>query len=167
MGFFDFLTSTRRPEKGTPVLRADEVRARLLAVNRDTAPWRIVEGKGDGEDLVAEWRIVDAKWYEIFAKAGLKKVFRISMTIDSATHEVQALDHEYTLEWSAGVPQMTLAAKAFRGQQQSVELGTAVAFTENLRPGVVYNYKLSTKELKEPIQEAVTACGWTYKGKVL
>jgi hypothetical protein len=167
MGLFDFLTSTRRPDKGAPVLRDDEVRARLLALNRETAPWQIVDGTAAGVDLVAEWRIVDARWYEIFAKAGVKKVFRIELTLDPTRHEVQALDKEFTLEWRAGVPEMTLAVKAFRGQQQSVEFGTAVGFTETLRPGVAYNYRFSTKELKQPIQEAVTASGWTYKGKVL
>ena len=167
MGLFDFFTSTRRPDKGTPVLSADEVRTRLLALNRETAPWQIADGRADGVDLVAEWRIVDASWYEIFATAGLDKTFRIFMTLDPAAHEVQALDKEYTLEWRAGVPQMALAVKAFRGQQQSVELGTAYGFTETLRPGQIYRYRFSTKELKTPIQEAVTASGWTYKGKVL
>jgi hypothetical protein len=89
------------------------------------------------------------------------------MTLDPAAHEVQALDKEYTLEWSAGVPKMTAAVKAFRGQQQSVEFGTAIGFTETLRPGVVYDYRFTTKELKQPLQEAVTACGWTYRGKVV
>ena len=46
----------------------------------------------------------------------------------------------------------------------SVEFGAAVAFTEEVSPGVVYKYKFSTGEIKKPIQEAITACGWTYKG---
>jgi len=33
-----------------------------------------------------------------------------------------------------------------------------------LKPGVVYNYRFSTSEIKKPIQEAVAACGWGYKG---
>jgi len=45
-----------------------------------------------------------------------------------------------------------------------VEFGAAYAFTEELKPGVVYNYRFSTSEIKKPIQEAVTACGWDYKG---
>jgi len=46
----------------------------------------------------------------------------------------------------------------------SVEFGAAYAFTEELKPGVVYNYRFSTNEIKKPIQEIVTACGWDYKG---
>jgi hypothetical protein len=33
-----------------------------------------------------------------------------------------------------------------------------------ITPGQVYNYRFSTKEIKEPIQAAVTRCGWIYKG---
>ena len=76
------------------------------------------------------------------------------------------MDQEYTLSWSAGVPHLELAASAFRGQKQSIEFGTGYAFTETLAPGQVYNYRFATKELKQPIQETVISCGWTYKGVV-
>lgn len=33
-----------------------------------------------------------------------------------------------------------------------------------LEPGRVYNYRFSTGELKQPIQDAVTSSGWTYRG---
>ncbi len=40
----------------------------------------------------------------------------------------------------------------------------AYAFTEELRPGVVYNYRFNTGEIKGPLQEAVTGAGWTWRG---
>ncbi len=164
MGFLDFFTSTRRPASGTPVKSPDDVRARLQALNRPTAPYQVIDGQSEGVDLIAEWRIVDVKWYEIFAKAGLSKVFRIYLKLDPATHEVRAMDREYSVEWRVGVPALKVAVSAFKGQKQSIEFGKAYAFTEELRPGEVYNYHFSTKELKTPIQEAVTSSGWTYKG---
>ena len=164
MGLFDFFTSTKRPPSGTPVLSQDEVLARLQGLNRLTAPYQVVDGRSEGVDLIAEWRIVDARWYEIFAKAGLSKVFRIYLKLDPATHQVRAMDREYSVEWRAGVPTLKVAVQAFKGQKQSIEFGAAYAFTEELRPGEVYNYRFSTKELKTPIQEAVTGAGWTYKG---
>ena len=166
MGFFDFLTSTRRPAAGVPAVSADQLRQRLLAINRPTAPYTIGDGAADGIDVVAEWRIVDAQWYEIFAKAGLKKTFRILMNFDAEKHEVRAQDRELEVSWSAGVPTLSLQASAFRGQKQEISFGTAYAFTEELRPGVVYNYRFNTKELKQPIQDAVVASGWTYRGVV-
>jgi len=164
MGFLDSLSSTKHPAAGTPALPRAEVAAALYALNRPTAPYRIVDGMDEKVDLIAEWRIVDAAWYEIFAKAGLSKVFRIYLMFDEAAHEVRAMDREYSLEWAAGVPKLTVAATAFKGQMQSVEFGKAYAFSEKLEPGQVYNYHFDTREIKKPIQEAVTHCGWTYKG---
>ena len=161
MGLFGF---GKKPNKNTPVLPAEEVRQRLLALNRETAPYQIRDGSAEGVDLIAEWKIVDAKWYEIFAKANLTKVFRIYMKFDEDRHEVRAKDEEYTVEWRAGVPSLSVSASKFSGQKTSIEFGTAYAFTEELKPGQVYNYRFNTNEIKKPIQEAVTACGWAYKG---
>lgn len=164
MGLFDFFTGTKHPAKGTPVLSAQEVRDRLLGLNRPTAPYRLIDGAGENVDLIAEWKIVDAEWHDLFAKAGLSKVFRIYLKLDPAAHEVRAVDREYTVSWSAGVPTVSVAASAFRGQKTSIEFGKAYAFTETLAPGQVYNYRFDTRELKQPIQDAVIGCGWTYKG---
>ena len=161
MGLFGF---GKKPDKNTPVLSADEVCQRLLALNRETAPYHIVDGIAENADLIAEWKIVDAKWYEVFARANLTKVFRIYMKLDEAKHEVRAKDEEYTLEWRAGAPSLSIAASKFQGQKTSIEFGTAYAFSEELKPGEVYKYRFNTNEIKKPIQEAVTACGWIYKG---
>src|SRR5688572_19142998 len=99
MGLFDFFTSTKRPPSGTPVRSREEVLEKLRSLNRPTAPFQLVDGQSEGVDLIAEWRIVDAKWYEVFAKAGLSKVFRIYLKLDPATHEVRAMDREYSVQW--------------------------------------------------------------------
>lgn len=141
-----------------------EVIARLMALNRPSAPYQIIDGAAENVDLIAEWKIVDAQWYEIFAKANLTKVFRIYLKLDPEKGEVRAQDREYTLEWRAGVPSLSLAVSSFKGQSSSVEFGTGYAFTEELAPGQVYKYRFSTNEIKKPIKEAVATCGWKYKG---
>ena len=161
MGLFGF---GKKANKNTPALSVEAVRQRLLALNRDTAPYQIIDGASENVDLIAEWKIVDAKWYELFAKANLTKVFRIYMKFDADKHQVRAKDEEYSVEWRAGVPSLSIAASKFQGQMTSVEFGAAYAFTEELKPGVVYNYRFSTGEIKKPIQETIAACGWGYKG---
>jgi hypothetical protein len=161
MGLFGF---GKKSDKNTPALSVDVVRQRLLELNRDTAPYQIIDGASKNVDLIAEWKIVDAKWYELFAKASITKVFRIYMKFDADKHQVRAKDEEFTVEWRAGVPSLSLAASKFQGQMTSVEFGAAYAFTEELKPGVVYNYRFNTNEIKKPIQEAIKACGWDYKG---
>jgi hypothetical protein len=154
----------KKPVSNVPAVPAAELKARLLGLNRPTAPYTIMDGQAEGVDLIAEWKIVDASWYEIFAKAKLQKVFRIFMKLDDGKKEIRAQDHEYSLEWSAGVPSLKLAVSSFKGQMTSVEFGSAYAFTETLAPGQVYNYRFSTNEMKKPIQDAAAASGWSYKG---
>lgn len=154
----------KKSAPNVPALQSQEVLSRLLALNRPTAPYHIVDGRSESVDLIAEWKIVDATWYEIFAKANLTKVFRIYLKLDPEKHELRAQDHEYKVEWRAGVPNLSLAVSSFRGQMTSVEFGAAYAFTEELAPGQVYKYHFNTNELKKPIQEVVAASGWTYKG---
>jgi len=69
------------PSPKGPPQPADAVRAALLAVNRPTAPFQVRQGNAGEADLVAEWRIVDAGWYEIFAKAQLEKAFKVLMRL--------------------------------------------------------------------------------------
>ena len=161
MGLFGF---GKKADKNVPVLSVNEVRERLLTLNRETAPYQIIDGAAQNVDLIAEWKIVDAKWYELFAKAGIKKVFRIYMKFDTDKHHVRGKDEEFSVEWRAGVPSLSIAASKFQGQMTSVEFGAAYAFTEELKPGVVYNYRFNTSEIKKPIQEVVAACGWNFKG---
>ncbi|KKP39061.1 MAG: hypothetical protein UR28_C0010G0044 [Candidatus Peregrinibacteria bacterium GW2011_GWF2_33_10] len=172
MGFFqkiaDFFTSTRRPASDTPLLSTEELKKKILDLNKDSRPYQIRPANSDeeGVDFVAEWKIVDAKWYQIFAKAALKDTFKIFLKLHSETSEVHALDQRFTVAWSAGIPVLSMSVSAFRGQQQSVEFGTNYAFTEKGELGQVYNYHFSTNEMKKPIQDAVTGGGWIYRGVV-
>lgn len=164
MGLLDWLTGTKRPAAGVAAKPAAEVRAALLAIARPSAPFVVRDGAAEQVDLVAEWRIVDAAWTEIFAKAGLTKVFKVLMRFDAATHEVRAVDQEWSVEWRAGVPTLALAAAAFRGQKAEISFGSAYAFTEDGGTGQVYRYKFATAEIKGPLQKAVTEAGWTWRG---
>ena len=128
--------------------------------------WHVVDGTAAAVNLIAEWKIVDARWYEIFAKAGLKRAFRIFLRLDAERWEVRAQDREVRVEWKAGVPTLTLSKEWSRGQTWSFSAGTAYGFTETLAPGQIYSYRFATEEIKEPIQQAVIGCGWTYKGVV-
>ena len=163
MGFFDFLKGIKKPNPSTPVLSHEQAKANILALNRETAPYQIRDGQDEGVDLVAEWKIVDAKWYGIFGKAGLKKVFKILMVIDDAKKEVRTLDKSYDVAWSAGVATLSVTAEVFRGQKMEVSGGMGYAFTEELKPGVVYKYRFNTGEMKKPIDEAILNSGWSIK----
>ena len=122
MGFFDMFTGRKAPPGRTPRQDAAEIRAAFLALNRDTAPFTLREGGPEGADLVAEWRIVDAAWYEIFAKAGLRKGAQVLLRLDEASGEVRAVDRDYTVEWRAGVPRLAFSADVFPRPEDRDEL---------------------------------------------
>lgn len=164
MGLFDLFTGSKTPAPGVTRIPAADLRTALLALNRDSAPWQIRDGAPEGCDLVAEWKIVDARWYEIFAKASLSKVFKVLMKFDEAKGEVRAVDQEFTVEWRAGVPALSASVEAFRGQKMEMSFGAAYGFTESLAPGQIYNYRFATKELKQPLQDLAARSGWGWKG---
>jgi len=158
------VTPVAQPDTGGMDASTKQVYDKIMALNRPTAPYQIIVGKAKGVDLIAEWKIVDAQWYEIFAKANLTKVFRIYMKFDPTKREVRAMDEELNVSWKAGVPSFSAEASFFKGQKTSISFGTGYGFTENFAPGQVYKYKFTTNEIKKPIQDAIIASGWTYKG---
>jgi hypothetical protein len=164
MGWFDFLTGSKAAAKGVARVPQAELRSALLALNRDTAPWIIRDGAPEGCDLVAEWRIADARWFETFARASLVKVSQTQLKFDEQAGEVRSVDRDWTIEWRVGVPFLSLSVDVFRGQKTEISFGTAYAFTETARYGQVYNYRFNSKEMKGPLQDAASLCGWGWRG---
>ena len=165
MGLLDWITGSKPAPSGVPRQPAATLREAMLALNRDTAPFQVRDGAPEGVDLVAEWRIVDARWYEIFAKAGLTRVFKVLIRFDEEHGQVRSQDQEWTVEWRAGVPHLALSAEAFKGQKVEMSFGTAYAFREeDLSWGKVYEYRFKTSELKDPLIAVAGEKGWGWKG---
>lgn len=167
MGLFDRLKGIKEPKQGVAPVPPDELQQRLLALNNDDVPFTLTPGPGgrDG-DVVAEWKIVDAQWFEIFAKAALEKTHKIYLTLHQGDGEVRVLEEAWDVEWRAGVPEMSISAQAFRGRTMgSKSFGTAYAFkgVNPLDYGQVYSYRFDVSEMKDPIAETVTSAGWTYR----
>ena len=80
----------------------------------DCLPFQVSEG--EDIDLVAEWKIVDASWYEIFAKAKLEKTHKIWLSLDETTRTVKVLEESYDVKWRARVPEVSFSAEKFQGR---------------------------------------------------
>ncbi|MEQ7155577.1 hypothetical protein [Brevundimonas aurifodinae] len=165
MGLFDWMTGSRPAPRGVPRVATQILREQLLAINRDSAPFIVRDArKKEGADMVAEWRIVDETWYEIFAKAGVQRVFKVLMTFDEAKGEIRALDQSWEVEWRAGVPVLSATAEGFRGQSWEKSFETVYAFREDLSWGEVYSYRFDTDEIKKPLVAAAQKAGWGWRG---
>ena len=168
MGFIDRLTGRRAPPAGAVPQDVTVLRDALLDLNRETAPFVVRDGGPEGGDLVAEWRIVDARWYEIFAKAGIGKGAQVLLRLDADSGEVRSIQRDWTVEWRAGLPVLSFASEVFRGQKVELSLGTGWAFREeDLQFGKVYRYRFQTRELKEPLQEVTALHGWIWRPVLL
>jgi hypothetical protein len=172
MGFLDFLRGVKRPENGVEAVSRAELERRLLALNNEQVPFTI--RSGDESDVLAEWKIVDAGWYEIFAKAGLTKAHRVYLGLNEAKREARALEEAWDVEWRAGVPSTRLSVEKRQGRTLgSKSFGTAYAFTgvNPLDFGQAYSYRFDVSEMKDPLVETITGSGWSYvpvmtKGKL-
>lgn len=167
MGWLGKLQGVRPPADGVAPVPPEELRHRLLALNHPDVPFTLAAGDGGKEgDVVAEWKIVDASWFEIFAKAGLKETHKVYLTFDLGAGAVRVLEESWSVEWRAGVPVMSVSAEAFRGRTiSSKSFGTAYAF-KSINPldyGQVYEYRFDVAEMKDPVAEVVTGAGWTFR----
>ena len=168
MGLLDFFSGRKTPEAGMAPQPAAAVRSALLALDRQTAPWTVREAAaGEEADLIAEWRIVDARWFAVFGAAGLQETFAIHMRLHEDLHEVRTVDHSRSLDWSTGVPVLAAGWQVTRGRQVSVEFGKAYAFTEQLQFGQVYNYRFNSSEMRHPLEQATLAQGWSWRAALL
>ena len=97
---------------------AQVVYDRIMALNRPSAPYQIVDGKAKNVDLIAEWKIVDARWYEIFAKANLTKVFRIHMKLDPAQARSARPGRGTECRLEGGCAQPVVRGKLLQGAEE-------------------------------------------------
>ena len=168
MGFFtkisDLLSSTQRPTEGTPVQVVSILREKLLGLNRDSAPYHVALGDAERVDLIVGWKVDKPDWRKMFEVPDVQKVFRIFLKFDESHHEVRAVDREYAIRWSVDGASLSVSAEAFRGQKTEISFGGPALYTETLPDGRALEYRFMSKELKKPLQDVVTGCGWTYKG---
>jgi hypothetical protein len=174
MGIFDKLKGIKEPAEGTPVQPGAHLYRWLLGLGGDQVPFSVAPDPSGTGDLVIEWKIVDASWYQVFGQAGLEKSHRIYLVLDEAEHHVRALEESWEVSWSAGVPSLSLSAEKFQGRTfGSKEFGKAVGFRgpNPLDVGVVYEYRFDVSEMKDPVITLTTNSGWTFvpvltKGKL-
>jgi hypothetical protein len=167
MGLFDKLkeksrgiVTSAKPEDGTPVLSADEVRSRLLAIS----------GKGietgiDGDEVVVSWsaKIASA------GPGGGEYEYRyraIRLKLDEGDHEAEAICFKTSTDAELGADGLSATKGWEKGQHVGSETVHVIAWLgpHATEGGADENgYKFSWSDLRDPAIDAVTGAGWTYK----
>lgn len=164
MGLFDSFTGTARPAEGVAPQRAETVYAALLSVNSPDRPFVIRDGQTEGVDLIAEWKIADARWFGYFGKTA--KTNRTLMRLDTFKNEVRTVDEEFLVTWAHRTPQFTVGRRYERGQINKKSYRATFSRDENGKLVKETPHTFSSAELKEPLRQVVTGVGWTWRGVV-
>jgi hypothetical protein len=149
---------------------AAELASRLQAINALDVPFRIERGAAPNE-WIADWRYADAKWLDHARAHGLRRAFRIRMTLDEASHTVRSTDYTAGFDWSAGADgariewQAAMGIVFFQTERRRV-FGLQLDEEGRLRPELSYSYKFDLREMKSPLIDAVTRAGWTWRPTV-
>lgn len=134
----------------------------LIEHSHDT-PY-IVTATDDGFDMTLN--IVDAKWYTLLYKNGLKRTFKIHARLDDKNKVARTTDTLYSLDWQGGADAGTLMPRL--GGQVSVQKGEVwnyssskqYGITEDGKVGKTVDYTFSTSEAKSWLDSELKAAGW-------
>ena len=135
----------------------DTLQAQILGINNLEAPVMIQE---KDDRLIATWNYVDARWWEVLAKAGLRQVYELHMKFDKEKKTVTMIDINKSVSWRAGPGKVRLRGGFFRGISSTYEIGKQWGIKENFELGKIYDYKFSSSEIKYPIMNTILRNGW-------
>lgn len=145
------LTGTRHPEAGVAPLPAAEVRAALLALNGPAVPYRVRNAlPAEKADLVAECRV---------PRVGVALRTRMRLVPDK--HEVRVVEErwENRSDGAAG-------SQYGRGHAPAVYRQTETEQGPDGRRRKVEVFRFDTREMSDPLRDAVLGAGWSWRGVV-
>jgi hypothetical protein len=170
VGFLDKLKEKGRgvitaakPEDGVDPQAEDQVRSRLLAISG-----KGIETGQDGEVVVVSWsaRVSSAGG----GGAETEYLYRsIRVELDDSDKEASGICFKTTSEAELGADASLSASKGWeRGQHIGSETVHVLAWLgpHSTEGGADESgYKFSWSQLRDPVIDAVTGAGWTYKPK--
>ena len=121
----------------------------------DGTPY-IVTGTDRGFDLTLD--IVDAKWFGLYFKEGLHRVYTYHVEVpEDGTYTVT--DDSRTVEWQAGVPTISGSVQRTRGRVRDLSSEKVWALGEDLRPGAVVDYRFNSEDGRHLIRAVADSLG--------
>jgi hypothetical protein len=164
MGIFDRLNDTKRPPGDVAPRSAADVWDALVGLNGPEVPYVVRDGRQEGADLVAEWRILEPAWRTFFARTQVKRTLQVCMRLVPAQQEVRSIDRMWEVNWVGGRPGVALSGTYSRGQVRTVTREWTIGRKDDGRFGLTETYRFDPSELKHPLQSTVLKAGWTWRG---
>ncbi len=142
--------------EGEPLPPA-ELRKKILELNEYDVPVMVKEKR---KKLIITWKYVDAKWYELIAKAGLKKLYELHIKFKQDENLVTLIDVNKTVYWRAAPTQVKIRGGFFRGVMLHWEISKLWGLDENFKFRKIYDYKFTPSEIKNPVLNSILRSGW-------
>jgi len=164
LGFFQYLGGKK---SRLAAVSKEALVNNLLALNDAAKPYHIA--RGEDTDLVAEWKFVDASWYGILSKSGLRGAYRMNLLLDEARRSVRCYEELGSVTWSAGasglVPSVHYQKSFFGGRvlyKKEYGKGYGIKEPGSLKFDKVYDYKFDIDDIRQPLIAAVGGSGWEW-----
>jgi hypothetical protein len=165
LGYFQYLGGKRKSNSGA--VPKQELIDKIMMLNDPSRPYHII--KGVDTDLIAGWKIADAKWYGVLNKNGLKQTYTARLLFDESKHAVRCYEELRKISWTAGrqgiVPTIQYRRSFFGGRilyKKEYAKGYGLKQLTPPEPGKVYDYKFDINEIRGPIILTVEENGWEW-----
>lgn len=174
VGLFDDLTGSLGAVPGVAPSGAMELRAALLALNRDDLQWSIQTFEEDGPLLVAALKFEDPQWRGRIHDARIRDGVRILLKLHPEIHTVRSIDEQFLVKWQDGI--------AHIGTKPNLSRGVLISQRGQLRQrvneitfgrradgsfGETGHFVFSSQAMKDTLRQTVTQHGWVWQGRII
>ncbi len=144
----------------------EEIVNAVMELNKDENPFHVLETNEENADLVVQWNIVDAKWREVFGKAGMKQTYKMYLKFYPETKKVHSIDKCFKLSWNNGLPTIGASFSMQKGQVYLKKREIAFGLKEEKGAGKIYDIDFDSSRIKKAVKEVITSQGWTLKSVI-
>jgi hypothetical protein len=123
--------------------------------NAEGTPYDVT-ATADGFDVGIA--LADARWYQLYAKAGLKKTFVHHVRMQGE-RDFTITDDSYEMSWEAGHPRLGARLERFVGRKYELSMNKTIALSERGRVEPVVDYRFSSEEGRGLIKAAARELG--------
>lgn len=147
-----------KSERSIPLL---ELKSQLMALNQDSdIPFSIIEQR---DKIIASWKIVDAKWIELFGLGGLKKQYELTLFFNEAKNRVSYREKSIDIETELSTDRVGFKKQVQWGGRKEFSFGKSWGVKMDGTIGEQYSYKFSASDIKNPVFGIINNSGWELK----
>lgn len=138
-----------------------ELKSRLMELSQySDIPFFVIER---GDKLIASWKIVDAKWIELFGVGGLKKQYELTLIFHEAKNLVSYRERSSDIETELNTERVGFKKQVQWGWRKEFCFGKSWGIKTDGTIGEQYSYKFSTSDIKNPVFGIINNSGWELK----